>query len=597
MAAELKRLRALGALLWPHTRGDRTLLVVGGSLSVLLIVLRVLQPWPLKWIIDLLTNRHEHSALGGLLTAPPLGPAGLSLLYVGITVLAATMSYVERLTLAGLANRVIYRVRTALFGHVLAQPIAFHESRTTGELLTRIVYDTVRLRQGVIAILMRIFQTVGLFLATLAVLLWLNATLALLVGLGAILAFTAMVWSGGSVARASRKQRKKEGRLASTVAEDLLGVRELQAYRAGRWPDDRFGKKNVKSFLHEQRVRQLAAWLVLRIEILVALTITAIIWLGAHEVQTGTLTPGDLVLFVSYATGLYRPLEQFARQTYKLGKTFASGDRLRKIMEERPAIADRPGAVAAGALRGDVAFEDVTVSTPKAVRGARKHALADISLAVNAGERVAILGANGAGKSTLLRLLLRFVDPSNGRVLLDGRDLRDYTVESVRQQISVVFQENVFFGLSVLENIALGDAKAELDEVRRAAERARIDRFITRLPEGYHTPIRRGGELFSGGERQRIAIARALHRHGRLWLLDEPTRGVDPATAAELVQILLEATDGRTTLWVTHDPGVLSLMHRVVVLKQGELQFSGTPGAYGEWLAERVSARAEREER
>ena len=597
MAAELKRLRALGALLWPHTRGDRTLLVVGGSLSVLLIVLRVLQPWPLKWIIDLLTNRHEHSALGGLLTAPPLGPAGLSLLYVGITVLAATMSYVERLTLAGLANRVIYRVRTALFGHVLAQPIAFHESRTTGELLTRIVYDTVRLRQGVIAILMRIFQTVGLFLATLAVLLWLNATLALLVGLGAILAFTAMVWSGGSVARASRKQRKKEGRLASTVAEDLLGVRELQAYRAGRWPDDRFGKKNVKSFLHEQRVRQLAAWLVLRIEILVALTITAIIWLGAHEVQAGTLTPGDLVLFVSYATGLYRPLEQFARQTYKLGKTFASGDRLRKIMEERPAIADRPGAVAAGALRGDVAFEDVTVSTPKAVRGARKHALADISLAVNAGERVAILGANGAGKSTLLRLLLRFVDPSNGRVLLDGRDLRDYTVESVRQQISVVFQENVFFGLSVLENIALGDAKAELDEVRRAAERARIDRFITRLPEGYHTPIRRGGELFSGGERQRIAIARALHRHGRLWLLDEPTRGVDPATAAELVQILLEATDGRTTLWVTHDPGVLSLMHRVVVLKQGELQFSGTPGAYGEWLAERVSARAEREER
>ena len=597
MAAELKRLRALGALLWPHTRGDRTLLVVGGSLSVLLIVLRVLQPWPLKWIIDLLTNRHEHSALGGLLTAPPLGPAGLSLLYVGITVLAATMSYVERLTLAGLANRVIYRVRTALFGHVLAQPIAFHESRTTGELLTRIVYDTVRLRQGVIAILMRIFQTVGLFLATLAVLLWLNATLALVVGLGAILAFTAMVWSGGSVARASRKQRKKEGRLASTVAEDLLGVRELQAYRAGRWPDDRFGKKNVKSFLHEQRVRQLAAWLVLRIEILVALTITAIIWLGAHEVQTGTLTPGDLVLFVSYATGLYRPLEQFARQTYKLGKTFASGDRLRKIMEERPAIADRPGAVAAGALRGDVAFEDVTVSTPKAVRGARKHALADISLAVNAGERVAILGANGAGKSTLLRPLLRFVDPSNGRVLLDGRDLRDYTVESVRQQISVVFQENVFFGLSVLENIALGDAKPELDEVRRAAERARIDRFITRLPEGYHTPIRRGGELFSGGERQRIAIARALHRHGRLWLLDEPTRGVDPATAAELVQILLEATDGRTTLWVTHDPGVLSLMHRVVVLKQGELQFSGTPGAYGEWLAERVSARAEREER
>ena len=594
---EVRKLRALGALLWPHTRGDRKLLVLGGALSLLLIVLRVLQPWPLKWIIDLLANGHERSALHGLLAAPRLGPAGLSLLYVGITLLAATMAFVERLTLAGLANRVIYRVRTALFGHVLAQPIAFHESRSTGELLTRIVYDTVRLRQGVIAILMRIFQTVGLFVATLIVLLWLNVTLGLVVALGAVLAFAAMAWSGGRVARASRKQRRKEGRLASTVAEDLLGVRELQAYRAGRWPDDRFGKKNVKSLLHEQRVRQLAAWLMLRIEILIVLTITGIIWLGAHEVQAGALTPGDLVLFVSYATALYRPLEQFARQTYKLGKTFASGDRLRRIMDEQPAIADGPGAVAAPVLRGDVAFDDVTVTTPKELRGARKHAVTGISFAARAGERVAIVGANGAGKSTLLRLMLRFLDPDQGRVLLDGRDLRDYTVESVRRQISVVFQENVFFGLSVMENIALGDPKPELEAVRRAAERARIDRFIAKLPQGYETAIRRGGELFSSGERQRIAIARALHRNGRLWLLDEPTRGVDAATAADLVQILLAATEGRTTLWVTHDPGVLPLMQRVVVLKQGALQFTGTAPEYSEWLAERVSAKAEQGER
>lgn len=592
--AELRKLRGLGALLWPYTRGDRLLLALGVGASLLLILLRVAQPWPLKWIIDLLTNRQEHAALGGLLAPPPLGPAGLSLVYVAITLLAATVAYAERLVLAGLGNRIIYRFRTALFGHVLAQPIAFHESRSTGELLTRIVYDTARLRQGVNAILMRIFQTAGLFVATLAVLLWLNTRLALIVAAGALLGLAAMGWSGGRIARAARKQRKKEGRLASTVAEDLLGVRELQTYRAGRWPDERFGRKNVKSLVHEQRVRQLAAWLVLRIEILVALTITAIIWVGAHEVQAGVLTPGDLVLFVSYAVALYRPLEQFARQTYKLGKTAASGDRLRKIMAEPPAIADRPDAVPADALRGDLAFEGVTVITPKAVRGSRKHALSGVSFAAAAGERVAILGGNGAGKSTLLRAVLRFVDPDQGRVLLDGRDLRGYTLESVRRQISVVFQENVFFGLSVQENIALGDPAAALADVRRAAERARIDRFIERLPEGYATPIRRGGELFSGGERQRIAIARALHRNGRIWLLDEPTRGIDPATAADLTALLLEATQGDTTLWVTHDPAVLPLLDRVVVLKQGTLQFTGTPAEYGEWLAERVSSRSSR---
>jgi ABC-type multidrug transport system fused ATPase/permease subunit len=331
---------------------------------------------------------------------------------------------------------------------------------------------------------------------------------------------------------------------------------------------------------------------VLRIEILVALTITAILWMGSREVQAGLLTAGDLVLFVSYAAGLYRPLQQFARQAYKLGKTFACADRLRRIMAETPAIADAPDAVPAPALRGAVAFEGVSIVAPKALRGARKRALASVSFAAGEGERVAILGGNGAGKSTLLRVVLRFVDPDEGRVLLDGGDLRGYTVESVRRQISVVFQESVFFGLSVRENIALGDPAAPLEEVQRAAARASIDRFIERLPEGYETPIRRGGELFSGGERQRIAIARALYRNGRIWLLDEPTRGIDPATAADLVNILLQATDGRTALWVTHDPAVLPLLDRVVVLKQGELQFTGTPAAYGEWLAERMSARS-----
>jgi ATP-binding cassette subfamily B protein len=574
----LRKIRGIAGLLWPHTRGDRKLLVLGAGLSLLLIALRVAQPWPLKWILDLLTARPEHTGLG---------IPGLSLAYIAITLSAATAAYAERLVLAGLGNRVIYRLRTALFGHVLRQPLAFHESRTTGELLTRIVYDTARLRQGVNAILLRIFQTAGLFVAMLAVLLWLNAGLAALVALGALLALLAMAWSGRRIAAAAGKQRKKEGRLATTVAEDLLGVRELQTYRAGHWPDERFGRKNVKSLVHEQRVRQLAAWLVLRIEVLVALSIAAILWVGGREVQAGRLTPGDLVLFVSYAVGLYRPFEQFARQTYKLGKTFACGDRLRKIMQEVPAIADRPDAVPAPPLGGDLAFEKVSVATPKERRGARKWALSEVSFAAPV-QRVAILGANGAGKSTLLRLVLRFVDPDEGRVVLDGRDLRDYTLDSVRRQVSAVFQESVFFGLSVRENIALGDPAARLEDVERAAQRARINKFIERLPEGYETPIRRGGELFSGGERQRIAIARALYRDGRIWLLDEPTKGVDPGTAADLATILLEATAGRTVLWVTHDPAVLPKLDRVVVLKEGRLMFAGTPAAYGEWLVKHL---------
>ena len=220
------KMRGVATLLWPHTRGDRKLLLVGAALSLLLIVLRLAQPWPLKWILDLLTARPEHEGLGGVLKAPALGIPGLSLAYIAITLSAATLAYAERLVLAGLGNRVIYRLRTALFGHVLRQPLAFHESRTTGELLTRIVYDTARLRQGVNAILLRMFQTAVLFLAMLAVLLWLNAGLAALVGLGALLALSAMAWSGRRIAGAASKQRKKEGRLATTVEIGRASCRE-----------------------------------------------------------------------------------------------------------------------------------------------------------------------------------------------------------------------------------------------------------------------------------------------------------------------------------------------------------------------------------
>ncbi|HYT84599.1 MAG TPA: ABC transporter ATP-binding protein [Gemmatimonadales bacterium] len=586
---DLRKMQGVAALLWPHARGDRKLLALGACLSVLLIALRVAQPWPLKWILDFLTGKHAHQALSGLIRPPAEGVAGLSLLYVAITLVAAVTAYAQRLVLVGLGNRVLYRFRTALFAHMLRQPLAFHESRPTGELLTRVVYDTARLRQGVNAILLRIFQTAALFLAMSAVLVWLNPPLAAVVGASSLLALAAMGWSGRRITQAARKQRKKEGRLAATVAEDLLGVRELQTYRAGAWPDERFGRKNVKSLVHEQRVRQLGAWLMLRIEILVALSITAILWIGGHQVQSGRLTPGDLVLFVSYAAALYRPFEQFARQSYKLGKTFACGDRLRKIMTEAPAIADRPDAVTASPLRGTLAFENVSVTTPKERRGGRKWALSDVEFSVAAGERVAILGGNGAGKSTLLRLALRFLDPDEGRIVLDGRDLRDYTLESLRRQASVVFQENVFFGLSVRENIALGDERASLEDVRRAAERARINKFIERLPQGYDTPIRQGGALFSSGERQRIALARALLRDGDLWLLDEPTTRIDAATETDLVSILLEATRGRTVLWATHDPAVVPRLDRVLVLKNGRVEFTGTPDAYGEWLARRAA--------
>ncbi|MDP3910462.1 MAG: ABC transporter ATP-binding protein, partial [Gemmatimonadales bacterium] len=204
----------------------------------------------------------------------------------------------------------------------------------------------------------------------------------------------------------------------------------------------------------------------------------------------------------------------------------------------------------------------------------------------------AIVGPNGAGKSTLLRVVLRLTDPTGGVLRLDGRDIRDYTLASLRHQMSVVFQDSVLFGLSVRDNIALGNEDATEDAVRAAAQRACLDTLVARLPQGYDTPVRHRGGLFSGGERQRIALARALLRDGRVWLLDEPTNGIDAATAQELVSLLLDATAGRTALWVTHDPAILPQLDRVLVVEEGRAAFTGTPDEYGGWLAQRVSHRS-----
>lgn len=578
----------LAALLWPHARAERGLLVAGAGLALLVVALRVAQPWPLKWILDFLTG-HSGGPLLRAGEAPVLGVLGLSVLYLVMTLAAAAAEYGQLLVLAGLGNRILNAFRAQVFAHLLRQPLRFHEGREAGELLTRVVYDTARLRQGVNGLLTRVVQTVALFLATGAVLLWLDWRLAAVVAASGLVALWSMARSNRRIVRAARRQRLREGRLAALVAEDLLGIREVQTFRGSAGPDQRFFRQSAKGLKQEQKVRRLAATLTFRVELLLALAVTLILWLGARAVQAASLSPGDLVLFVTYAVGLYRPFSQFARQTARSGRTFACAERLVRIMSTEPAVADRPGAVVAPTLRGELRFEGVSVTSPKARRGARKWRLRETSFAIAPGERVAVLGANGAGKSTLLRLVLRLADPSGGAVLLDGRDLRDYTISSLRPQISVVFQDSVLFGLSVRENIALGNPTATLEEVETAARRANTAALIERLPQGYETPVRQRGALFSAGERQRLALARALLRDGRVWLLDEPTTGLDADTSAELLRILLEVTRGRTVLWVTHDPAIVTLLDRVLVLEEGAVAFTGSPEAYGRWLAQRVS--------
>jgi ATP-binding cassette subfamily B protein len=583
----LTSLRRIGAMLAPHAACEGRALAAGAVLGISVVVLHVLLPWPLKWILDFLAgSRHGTAAPKWLDDSPERSLLALSAAFVVLALAGAAAQYGQVMVLNGAGNRIVSRFRTVLFGHLLRQPLSYLERRDVGELLTRIVYDTSRLRRGLNGLLIQIVQTIALFIAILSVLWWHNEAMGTALGIGGLLALLAMLRWGRRIAKAAKKQRRKEGKLAGLVAEELRSIRELQAFGLARSAVlSRFGTRSVRSLRQEQKAQRLAAGLSFRVEAILAIMVGLAVVLGVRAVGTGELSAGDLWLFVSYAAALRSPFTAFAQQTARLGRTYACGERLAKLAERDPEIQDGPYAFA-GFLRGELAFEAVSVKAPKRTRGSRKWTLHEISCRFPLEKRIGVVGPNGSGKSTLLRLVLRLTDPASGRVLLDGRDVREYTLESLRRQMSMVFQDSVLAGLTVRENIIFGLPRVNDLSLKSAATAARAHQFIEALPQGYETKVRRGGDLFSGGERQRLALARALLRGGRVWLLDEPTAGLDDATARELVDALLEVTTGRTALWVTHDPELIARLDWVLALDRGRVAFNGPPDAYLAWLGE-----------
>ena len=575
-------IRRIVALLRPYAAGEGARLAAAIGLSISIVAIHVIRPWPLKWILDFLAKPDQRGAVDAwVASAPGRGLFLLSLLFVALSLAAAWADFAQSLLINGLGNRILYRFRTALFANLMQQPLVFHEARDMGELVTRVLYDTSRLRRGVNGLMIRVFQTLAIFVATLTVLFWIDPLLGAVLAVGGLLAFASMHSRGRRIAVASRKQRRKEGKLAALMADDLGSVRELQTFGGSEGATHaRFQRKNEKSLKYEQRVRKLASGLVLRVELLLALTIAIALWIGATAVQSGRVTPGDLVLFISYAIALRAPFTAFAYQTGRLGRTTACAERLARIMETEPAIQDAPQAVSAPPLANEITLDRVTVRAARKNRSARKMVLDSVSCRIPAGKRTAVIGGNGSGKSTLLRLIPRLLEPSEGRVLYDGEDLRRYRLSSLRARMSVVFQDSVLSGLSVRDNLGLGMSGVTDQEIRAVTRAVGIDGFIERLPNGYDTRVRRSGDLFSGGERQRLAIARALVRDAPIWLLDEPTTGLDQDAAQEMVEILFRTTQGRTALWVTHDSELVERMDWVIELAEGRIEYTGSLAEY-----------------
>jgi ATP-binding cassette, subfamily B, bacterial len=560
----------MAALLRPYRRA----LAWGLGAVLLDTALNLCKPWPLKIVIDRVLppvpKGGRLPVLNSWLDGLALDRITLLLLACGATVLVAVCTgaatYASKRIIGGVGRRFAHDLRSRLFGHLQRLSLRFHDSRPTGDTITRLTSDVSTVQEAAtetgMEALKNVFQAAALF----AVMIWMNWQFAL----ASLWVAPLLCWAAHRVRTrvrdAARAARASNGLLASVAQETLSSMRVVQGLSQERQQQERFEDHNRRSLEAYQRGIEHQARMAPIVDLLEAAGVALVMGFGAVQVMNGAASVGDMIVFFAYLNKLYAPMKSLSKVSIVLAKGRASSERILSVLAEAPEVADRANAVGAPAFAGSIEFRDVSFRySPE------RPALSKIRLRILPGEKVALIGTSGAGKSTLLSLIARLYDPDSGAVMIDGRDIRDYRLRSVRDQVSFVLQDSLLFSGTVRENVAFGRPGAPEADIVQACVLADADEFVRALPEGYDTEIAERGAALSGGQRQRLAIARAILRNTPILLLDEPTTGLDAASEEAVVAALERASQGKTTILVSHRPNCTRFVDRILVLDKGEL--------------------------
>lgn len=502
------------------------------------------------------------------------GTSKLNLLAGGIILLyfvKGLVFYGQNYLMAFVANRTVADLRTRVYSHLQDLSLSFHESVRTGDLISRLTND-LNILQNTLAVNLVEVVSNGLWLAgILLYIFFIHPQMALITLITLPLAAFATNVFGKKIRSVGHLAQEKAADLTAILSETLgEAVRVVKAFTMEKAELERFRKENERNFAALMRNVQLNSTLVPVVELIVTVSVIIVLWFGGKEVLAGRLTTGELFSFLIYLAMAMGPVNGLSRSISAWQQARAAAERVEDVLAEPVEISQPKNAVVLEKVRGQVTFENVTFSYPQG-----EEVLSQINLTVQPGEIVALVGHSGAGKTTLVNLLPRFYDPTSGRVLVDGVDLRQVDLNSLRKQLGLVPQEVVLFSTTVYENIAFGRPEALEEEIYEAAKLANAHEFIMELPEGYQTKIGERGAFLSGGQRQRIAIARAILRDPKILILDEATSALDNEAEALLQEALGRLMRGRTTFIIAHRLSTIMQADRIIVLEKGKIVEEG----------------------
>jgi len=525
-----------------------------------------LMPLLIGWAVDTGLNVQDGVATGDKRTLVYMGLA-----IVGVAAGRGVFAYGQTFFAEWISQRVAYDIRNSIYNHLQRLSFAYHDQSQTGQIMSRATQDVEGVRVFISMGVLRLVYIIVLLVVTLAWMVLINWKLALISWVFIPLVAGRSMQVTMQLRPLWLKVQDLQGRMGTVLQESLSGQRVVKAFAREQTESVKFAKEAKELFENSYATNRIQAFNTPLMTGIWMLAMVAVTWFGARQIEAGALSPGELASFAFFQTLLQLPVRSLGWIVMLFARAQSSGERIYDILDAESAVKEKLGAVELTQVAGHIRFEGVSFAYDQI-----SPVLKDIEIDAKPGQMIALLGPTGSGKTTVVNLLPRFYDPTGGRITIDGTDIRDVTLASLRRNIGIVQQDVFLFSATIRENIAYGAVAASQEEIERVARAARMDEFIHSLPDGYDTWVGERGVTLSGGQRQRVAIARTLLMDPRILIFDDSTSSVDTETEYLIQQALGELMKGRTTFVIAQRLRTVKAADEILVLQQGQVVQRGT---------------------